>query len=284
MTLKFDDNGRCRIHSTKRGEASISDGYGEIVTTERYFVMPWKMVNVDGKRVSLKEAVDEIFSNQDELTNSTYVTLKLDDKGSCKIHSVSDGDGRDPPAHKEIVTNKTYVVMPWKMVTRNGKNVTLKEAVEEIEAQRRETEEERMLVSEFEAEHSDEIDKIFESIEHLYIEDIMAGFPEIYEFGPKRLGIHLESIFVIEGYSSDYQINQGYNRLDYFKQIIEAYQGRDKDAVKYVKKVKALIDKPLDKIELKYVRLAMAKVKCPRKLDISVFYQLTGRLLHEDLS
>ena len=26
----------------------------------------------------------------------------------------------------------------------------------------------------------------------------------------------------------------------------------------------------------------MAKVKCPRKLDISVFYQLTRRLLHED--
>ena len=95
--------------------------------------MPWKMVDVDGKRVSLKEAVDEIFSNQDELTNSTYVTLKLDDKGSCRIYSVSDGDGRDPPAHKEVVTNKRYVVMPWKMVTRNGKNVTLKEAVEDIE-------------------------------------------------------------------------------------------------------------------------------------------------------
>ena len=284
MTLKFDDNGRCRIHSAKHGEASVYDGYEEIVTTERYFVIPWKMVTVDGKRVSLKEAVDEIFSNQDELTNSTYVTLKLDDKGSCKIHSVSDGDGRDPPAHKEIVTNKTYVVMPWKMVTRKGKNVTFKEAVEEIEAQRREIEEERMLVSESEAEHSDEIDRIFELSEHLYIEDIMTGFPEIYEFGPKRLGIHLESIFVIEGYSSDYQINRGYNRLDYFKQIIEAYQRRDKGAVKYVKKVKALIDKPLDKIELKHVRLAMATVKCPHKLDISVFYQLTSRLSHDDLN
>ena len=51
--------------------------------------------------------------------------------------------------------------------------------------------------------------------------------------------------------------------------------------------MKALIDKPLDErgshsdpgpcgpIELGHVRLAMAKVKCPRKLDISVFYQLT---------
>ena len=64
------------------------------------------------------------------------------------------------------------------------------------------------------------------------------------------------------------------------KKIIRAYQGRDEDAVKYVKKVKALIDKPLDEmgclgtpgpsgpIELGHVRLAMAKVKCPRKLDI----------------
>ena len=75
------------------------------------------------------------------------------------------------------------------------------------------------------------------------------------------------------------------NQLDYFKKIIRAYQGRDEDAVKYVKKVKALIDKPLDEmIELGHVRLAMAKVKCPRKLDISVFYQLTRRLPHEDLN
>ena len=120
MTLKFDDNGCCRIHR-------VSDGDKEIVTNERYVVMPWKVVNVDGKRVSLKEAVDEIFSNQDELTNSTYITLKLDDKGSCKIHSISDGD-------REIVTTERYVVMPWK-VARHGKNgenvknVTLEEAV-----------------------------------------------------------------------------------------------------------------------------------------------------------
>ena len=88
VTLKFDDNGSCRIHS-------ISDGDQETVADQSYVVMPWKMVNVDGKRVSLKEAVDEIFSNQDALTNSTYVTLKFDDKGSCKIHSVSDGERRN---------------------------------------------------------------------------------------------------------------------------------------------------------------------------------------------
>ena len=54
-----------------------------------------------------------------------YVTLKFDNKGSCKIHSVSDGD-------KEIVTNERYVVMPWKVVTRNGKNMTLSETVDGI--------------------------------------------------------------------------------------------------------------------------------------------------------
>ena len=74
------------------------------------------------------------------------------------------------------------------------------------------------------------------------------------------------------------------NQLDYFKKIIRAYQGRDEDTVKYVEKVKALIDKPLDKLELQHIRLAMAKVKCPRKLDISVFYRLTRRLPHEDLN
>ena len=56
-----------------------------------------------------------------------------------------------------------------------------------------------------------------------------------------------------------------FNQLDHFKKIIRAYQGPDEDAVKYVKKVKALIDKPLDGLELGHVRLAMAKVKCPRK-------------------
>ena len=75
-----------------------------------------------------------------------------------------------------------------------------------------------------------------------------------------------------------------YNQVDYFKQIIRAYQGRDEDAVKNVKKAKELIDKPLDRLELGHVRLAMAKVKCPRKLDISVFYQLTRRLPQEDLN
>ena len=55
-----------------------------------------------------------------------YVTLKLDDNGCCRIHSVSDdGNGW-------IVTDKRYVVVPWKMVTRHGKSMTLAEAVDSI--------------------------------------------------------------------------------------------------------------------------------------------------------
>ena len=73
-----------------------------------------------------------------------------------------------------------------------------------------------------------------------------------------------------------------YSQLNYFKQLIAAYNGYDLDAVKYVKEVKALIDKPLDEIELGHIRLAMKKIKCPHKMDISVFYQLTRRLPHED--
>ena len=74
-----------------------------------------------------------------------------------------------------------------------------------------------------------------------------------------------------------------YNQLDYFKKLIKAYSGYDSEAVKYVKKVKALIDKPLDELELEDVRAIRKKVRFPRKLDISLFYQLTRRLPHEEL-
>ena len=45
------------------------------------------------------------------------MTLKFDDNGCCRIHSVSyDGN-------QWIVTNERHMVMPQKMVTRNGKNM-----------------------------------------------------------------------------------------------------------------------------------------------------------------
>ena len=56
--------------------------------------------------------------------------LKCDDNGCCRIHSVSD-DG-----NVWIVTDERYVVMPWKMVTRHGKNMTLAETVDSIFSQK----------------------------------------------------------------------------------------------------------------------------------------------------
>ena len=54
------------------------------------------------------------------------MTLKLDDNGCYRICSISDD------RNQWIVTNERYVVMPWKMVTRHGKNMTLTEAVDSI--------------------------------------------------------------------------------------------------------------------------------------------------------
>ena len=178
-----------------------------------------------------------------------YVTLKLD--SGCRIHSVSDGD-------EEIVTNQMYIVMPWKMVTRRRENLT-------------------------EAEHRDEILEILGLIDHIDKGYVKERFPEIYKFGPERLGIHSENRLVLEEYSSGHPIKRGYDQFDNFKKLIKAYDGRDSGAVKYVEKVEVFIDKPLDELELKDIRAIREKVKLPRKLDISVFYQLTGRLPHEGL-
>ena len=140
-----------------------------------------------------------------------YVTLKLNDSGCCRIHSISDGPSRSgaPQGHHrngEIFTNGKYVVMPWKMVTRYGTNVTLKEAVEEIKAH----EENRKLVSKFEAKHRDEIDEILGLIDCIDKGCVKERFSEIYKFVPERLGVHLKDKFVLKGYSSSCPIDQSY--------------------------------------------------------------------------
>ena len=58
VTLKLDDSG-CRIHS-------VSDGNEEIVTNERYLVMPWKMVTRHSTNMTLKEAVEEIKAHEED--------------------------------------------------------------------------------------------------------------------------------------------------------------------------------------------------------------------------
>ena len=234
-----------------------------------------------------------------------YVTLKLDDNGCCRIHSISDD------VNQWIVINERYVVMPWKMVTRHGKNMTLKEAVDSIlnekesknkELERRNIEKEKIEKKrkEYYEKHMKEetkrlnkladwykfkldeireapvdsrprkLEKLHQSSEknkHLGVTITRTGTlnPVDYPRYPPKLKLH------------EYEDNE--------EDVITIYQGRDEDLVKYVKKVKALIDKPLDEmIELGYVRLAMAKIKCPRKLDISMFYQLSRRLPHKDLN
>ena len=85
------------------------------------------------------------------------VTLKLDDNRCCRIHSVSDdGNGW-------IVTNESYVVMPWKMVTRNGTNMTLAEAVDSIlnkkESKNKELERRNIEKQEIEKKHKEYYEK-----------------------------------------------------------------------------------------------------------------------------
>ena len=58
VTLKLNDS-RCRIHS-------IFDGNEDIVTNERYMVMPWKMVTRREENLTFKEAVEEIEKEGEE--------------------------------------------------------------------------------------------------------------------------------------------------------------------------------------------------------------------------
>ena len=152
--------------------------------------------------------------------------------------------------------------------------MTLKDAVEGI----KKCEEERRLVSKFENEHRDEINEILGSIECIHVE---KSYPEIYNFGLERLGVHLNDGLALREYSSDSSSRQ----LDYFRKAFKAYEGQDADADKYVERVKAFIDKPLDGLGIKDVGAIKEKklVKFPCRLEIPVFYELTGRLPHEEL-
>ena len=109
-----------------------------------------------------------------------YVTLKLDDNGCCRIHSLSDdGNGW-------IVTNERYVVMPWKMVTRNGTNMTLAEVVDgilsrqesqakELEIREREKEEiEKKHKEYYEAHMKEEMERLNKLVDWYELKDDRA--------------------------------------------------------------------------------------------------------------
>ena len=259
VTLKFDDNRCCRFHSVSH------DGNGWIVTNERYLVMPWKVVTRNGKNMSLKEVVDSIFSHHESEAKECERREREQEEIEKKRKEYYE-------VHMKKETERLNTLVDWYKV----KPDETREAP--VDSRPRKLE---------------KLYRISEKNKHLGVTITRAGVinPVNYPVYPSKLKLHEYEDNNEENHFYDApklgSLPAGckrYNQLDYFRQIIRAYQGRDEDVVKYVKKVKALIDKPLDKIELKHVRLAMAKVKCPRKLDISVFYQLTRRLPHEDLN
>ena len=183
--------------------------------------------------------------------------------------------------------------MPWKVVTRYGKNMSLKEVVngifsrQESEAKENERKEgeqeeiERKCKEYYETHMKKETDRlnslldwfklkldkispvddrprmlerlyrISEKNKHLGVTIIRARTlnPVNYPKYPPELKLHEyedneENPFYDATTASSLPAGcKLYNQLNYFKKIIRDYQGRDENAVKYVKKVKELIDK-----------------------------------------
>ena len=256
--------GSCRIHGAKRGEASLSDGDKEIVTNERYVVMPWKVVTMNGKNVTLAEAVDIMFSRQesDAKEQERREKEREEIEKKCKEY------------YEAHMRKKTERLKNWV----NSYEVKLNE-IREAPIDERPQKLRRLY-------------RISERKKHTGVTITSAGV-----INPVSYPVYLQKLKLLEYKSPNNEENpfcdlpgpgslpvrKTYDQLDYFKKVVRAYRGLDEDAAKYVKKVKELIDKPLDELELKHVRLAMAKVKCSQKLDISVFHQFTRRLPHENL-
>ena len=206
--------------------------------------------------------------------------------------------------------------MPWKMVTRRGANVTLKEEVDRIlnqkeseakELERRNREREKIEKKRkeyYETHLKEETEKLNElvdwykcklkEINEAPVDSRPRKLRKLYQHSEKNkdLGVTITRVGTLApvdypGYPPKLELPEdneeivfydaptasslsaGYkpsNQLDYFKKLIKAYNGYDSDAVKYVKyvkKVMALIYKPLDEIDLGHVRLAMKKLNVP---------------------
>ena len=255
LTLKLDDNG-CRIHS-------ISDGNEEIVTNERYVVMPWKMVTRNGKNVTLKEAVDRILNQKEsenkELERRNREREEIENK--CKEYYEK---------HMKEEMERLNKLADWY-------KCKLKE-IDEAPIDSRPRKLRKLYQS---SEKNKDLGVTITRFGTLNPVDYPKYHPELElpEYEDNEEIVYYDTptaSSLTAGYKP-------YNQLNYFKKLIKAYNGYDSDAVKYVKKVKALIDEPLDELELEDVRGIRKKVKFPRKLDISLFYQLTIRLPHEEL-
>ena len=253
VTLKFDDNGCCRIHSVS------DDGNGWIFTNEKYVVMRWKMVTRYGKSMTLAEAVDSIFSQRES--------------------KAKECERREREKEEIEKKRKEYYEVHMKEETeRLNKLVELyKFKLDEIREAPVDSRPRKLVKLYRYSEANKDSGVTITRAGTLNPVNYPGYLPELklHEYEDNE-----EDIFYDAPKPGSLPAGcKPCNQLDYFKKIIRAYQGRDDNAVKYVKKVKELIDK----LESGHVRLAMAKVKCPRKLDISVFYQLTRSLPHEDL-
>ena len=227
--------------------------------------MPWKAVNMHEKNMALEEAVHEIISYKESID-------KERERREAEREEIERKRAEYYEAHMKSETKRLNNWVDWYEVKLNE----IREAPIDSRL--------RML---------ERLYRISERNKCTGVTITSAGVinPVNYPVYPPELKIpeyndNEENPFCDSPTVSSLPAGcKPYNQISYFKQIVEAYQGRDDDADKYVKKVNPLIDcSQLDDLKVEEVRIAMAKVKCPRKLDISVFHQLTGRLPHEDLN
>ena len=255
VTLKLDDSG-CRING-------ISDGNEEIVTNERYVVMPWKMVTRHGTNMTLKEAVDRIL-NKKESKNKEL------ERRNREQEEIESEHKEYYEKHMKEETERLNKLVDWY-------KCKLKE-INKAPVDSRPRKLRKLCQC---SEKNKDLGVTITRLGTLNPVDYPKYPPELElpEYEDNEEIVFYDAL-TVSSLPAGYKPN---NQVDYFKKLIKAYNGYDSDAVKYVKKVNALIDKPLDELELEDVRAIRKTLKFPRKLDISLVYQLTRRLPHEEL-
>ena len=231
VTLKLDDSG-CRIHSVSDGngmsgcsEASAGP-HEEIVTNQRYMVMPWKTVTRHGQNMTLKEAVDRIL-NKKESENKELEIRKREKEEIENKHK------ENYEKHMKEETERLNELVDWYKCKLNE----IREAL--VDSRPRKLE---------------KLYQYSEKNKDLGVTITRFGTlnPVDYPKYPPELGLpedNVETVFYDAPTASSLPAgDKPYNQLDYFKKLIKAYNSYDSDAVKYVKKVMALIDKPLDEL------------------------------------
>ena len=197
MTLKFDDNRSCRIHS-------VSDGDKEIVTNERYVVMPWKVVTRHGKNMSLKEAVDGIFSRHES-------EAKENERREREQEEIEKKHKEYYETNMKKETDRLNTLVDW----YKPKLDEIREAPEDDRPQ--------ML---------ERLYRISEKGKHLGVTITRAGVidPINYPVYPPELKLPEDNNKEDPFYNAPKPGSlpagcKPCNQLDYFRQIIKAYQG-----------------------------------------------------------